>query len=673
MDEATKNEIRAAFDNIVRLIQAGQTANAAEAAKMTLRRFPNEPNILRVLGVAQMRLGQGEEAEKNLKTSIKIVPNHPATHEQLGTLYFSLGRLKEAEAAFRHCVKLDPSNRSAQAKLGRTLSVMGNEDEAEKLWERALEHNPQWRDLTQALQKHRVGEQAEARKILRTVLQADPDNVDALRLMGSVAIAEGKFNDAEALLRRVVELTPDFALALANLGHALQEQSKYGEAEEVFRRAHELEPTNPSWLANLGGVFVGSGREEGALEFYRQALELNPKHAGALMSIGHVLKTIGKQDEAIEAYRKGAEERPDLGEIYWSLANLKTFRFTDDEMVRMQDQVESGRLNEESEINFLFALGKAYEDREDYEKAFNYYQAGNAKKRMIVHHDPSEFQYAIDRITEIFTPEFFAEREGWGFKDPAPILILGLPRSGSTLVEQILSSHSQVDGTMELPDLLRLASSTGRNRSDGVRYPDALLDLDRDYIEDLGRDYIENTAKHRGAAPFFTDKMPNNFPHIGFLHLILPNAKVIDARRHPLDSCLGTWKQLFAKGQPFSYDFFDLAEYYKQYMRIMAHWDAVLPGKVLHVQYEDNVENLEPQARAMLEHCGLPWDDSVLRFYESERSVKTASSEQVRQPIYTKAKYFWKNYEPWLGDLIEDLMPIKEDLPATLEWPELPD
>jgi hypothetical protein len=272
----------------------------------------------------------------------------------------------------------------------------------------------------------------------------------------------------------------------------------------------------------------------------------------------------------------------------------------------------------------------------------------------------------------VFTAEFFETRASFGYSDPAPILIVGLPRSGSTLIEQILCSHSQVDGTAELPDLMKLGQQTGENRFDNMKYPETLVDMDADNVEGLGKDYIESTFHHRHGAPYFTDKMPNNFPHIGLLHLVLPNAKVIDARRHPLDSCFGTFKQLFAKGQPFSYDLFELGQYYIDYIRLMEHWDRVLPGKVLRVQYEDNVADQEKQARRMIEHCGLEWEDQVLRFYETERAVKTASSEQVRQPIYNKSVNSWKRYETELADLILLLEDVLAKLPDHLERPQIP-
>jgi tetratricopeptide (TPR) repeat protein len=403
-----------------------------------------------------------------------------------------------------------------------------------------------------------------------------------------------------------------------------------------------------------------------------RALAINPEHAGALLSKGHVLKTVGDQDDAIRAYRASAKARPDQGESYWSLANLKTFRFDPGEVKTMQTQLDSGKLTDDAEVHFCYSLGKYFEDQEEYPKAFEYYTQGGALKRKNVQFDPVQNVGESDKIIEVFTPEFFETRESFGYSDPAPILIVGLPRSGSTLIEQILSSHSQVDGTAELSDLLHLGHRTGQNRFDKLKYPETLIDMDADNVEGLGKDYIESTFRHRQGAACFTDKMPNNFPHIGFLHLILPNSKVIDARRHPLDSCFGTFKQLFAKGQIFSYDLFELGQYYIDYIRLMEHWDRVLPGKVLRVQYEDNVADQETQARRMIEHCGLEWEDQVLRFYETERAVKTASSEQVRQPIYSKSVNSWKRYETELADLILLLEDVLAKLPDHLERPQIP-
>ena len=410
-----------------------------------------------------------------------------------------------------------------------------------------------------------------------------------------------------------------------------------------------------------------AGFHDEAMAFYNQAIERDPIHAGAQAGLGHVLKTIGKQKEAIAAYRECIRNHPDHGEAYWSLANLKTFRFDDDEVAAMEAQIGNDSLADEPRANFLFALGKACEDRHDYERAFEFYQRGNQTRRNREDYDPVQTMDVHDQFIRVFNKDLFAEMAGVGCPDPAPIFIVGLPRSGSTLIEQILASHPLVEGTHELPELGRVARSMGLNRNDRMAYPDAISSLKPEEFCFLGEEYLRRTLRHREQkTPYFTDKLPNNFVHAGFVSLALPNAKIINALRHPLDSCLGSYKQLFARGQPFTYDLFEIGEFYLEYQRMMRHWHEVMPGKILDVQYEDVVDDLETQVRRILEYCELPWDDACLKFYETDRAVKTASSEQVRSPIYSSAKHRWRNYERQLEPLIDVLGPLLRDLPP--EW-----
>jgi tetratricopeptide (TPR) repeat protein len=377
-----------------------------------------------------------------------------------------------------------------------------------------------------------------------------------------------------------------------------------------------------------------------------------------------MLKTLGQQEEGISAYQRCLEIEPDFGEVYYSLANLKTYRFDDAQIDEMKQRVASEAVKDISEVNFLFALAKAYEDRKDYEQAWHYYEQGNAKQRMLVSYDPVQTETVNNDLLAFFSKEFFATHQDVGNPDPAPIFVLGMPRSGSTLVEQIIASHSQVEGTSELPYIGRISKSLNRNRADGMRYPKVLAELEPRHFHRLGQDYLQMAAMHRvEGTPRFIDKMPNNFPSIGLIHSILPNAKIIDARRHPMDACLGNLKQLYAKGQTFSYDQSDIGEYYLQYQRMMDHWDEVLPGKVLRVQYEDTVADLETQVRRILQYLELPWEDNCLNFHATERAVRTASSEQVRQPIYTSGVDFWRNYEPYLDELQEVLEPVLSRYP----------
>jgi tetratricopeptide (TPR) repeat protein len=388
------------------------------------------------------------------------------------------------------------------------------------------------------------------------------------------------------------------------------------------------------------------------------------------MSYGHALKTAGRQSECVTTYRRAIELSPQLGEAYWSLANLKTFRFSEADITAMQAQLQRNDLGEEDRFHFHFSLGKAFEDARDYVRSFEHYDRGNALRREMVHYDAEETSQQVRRSKRLLTPELFEARAGCGSRAPDPIFIVGLPRAGSTLLEQILSSHPLVEGTMELPDILDMARSLGGGRARGraSKYPEILAELSAEELRELGEQYIANTRIQRKTdAPFFIDKMPNNFAHIGLIQLILPRAKIIDARRHPLGCCFSGFKQHFARGQPFTYGLDDIGRYYRDYVELMAHFDAVLPGRVHRVIYETMVDDTENEVRRLLDYCGLPFDARCLRFYENERAVRTASSEQVRRPIYRDGVDHWQHYESWLEPLKRALGPVLECYPAVPE------
>ncbi|HMB60757.1 MAG TPA: sulfotransferase, partial [Xanthomonadales bacterium] len=397
-----------------------------------------------------------------------------------------------------------------------------------------------------------------------------------------------------------------------------------------------------------------SNRHEEALSAYRKAIELRAYQPAAWVGMGHLLKTLGRQEEGIAAYRAAIAQRPNFGEVFWSLANLKTFRFSADEMADMERRLSEEELDEDARVHFLFTLGKAREDQRQFDRAFEYYEEACATQRMRISYDPVETEVIHQNIRDTVTGTFLAERGGQGCPDPDPIFIVGLPRSGSTLIEQILASHSQVEGTAELPDVGRLIGHLGRHYP-GQTYPEVLNRVNATGLRELGEMYMQRTRRHRSGLPFFTDKMPNNFSSIGLIHLVLPNARIVDARRHPLDSCFGSFKQHFAQGQAFTYDLVELGEYYLEYRKMMRHWQQVLPGKVLELRYEDVVRDQEGQTRRLLDYLGLPWEDACLRFYETERAVRTASSEQVRQPIYDSSVNHWRNFRHQLAPLIEVL------------------
>ena len=515
--------------------------------------------------------------------------------------------------------------------------------------------------MAHAAEHQKEGRIDEAERIYRRVLRKNPDNVDALRLLALLALRVDRQDDAESLLQRAIEIAPDFLLALLDLGRLLKEQDRYEEALGCFDRVIALEPTQPQAHFLRAATLARASFTRESIDAYRRCLAVRPGHVGALLGLGHVLKAMGDYDAAVASYLACMREAPDFGETYWSLANLKTYRFDEATVSEMEKRAAAPGANEQSFVNFQFALGKAYEDRGDYERAWDHYRRGNESQRAQVKYDPVQTEVMNDRIRAVFDAARVGKLRGGGNPDPSPIFILGLPRSGSTLLEQILATHTDVEGTSELPYVGRLATSLNLNRPDGVNYPEALRELGPEHLAAMGRDYLARARMHRrSGASRFIDKMPNNFPNVGLIALTLPNAKIIDARRHPLDACLSNYRQLFAKGQNFTYDLTEIGEYYLEYQRMMDHWHEVLPGRVLTVQYEDVVADFEPQVRRLLDFCGLAWQDACLRFYESERPVRTPSAEQVRQPIYDRSVGYWRHYERHLGELIDVIAPIRE-------------
>jgi tetratricopeptide (TPR) repeat protein len=467
------------------------------------------------------------------------------------------------------------------------------------------------------------------------------------------------YGQSQELLMRAVEIAPDFLAAWIDLSRAQLERLDVPAALASIERARELSPHSTTVLIHLANVLSRSGRHEEAIQSYRRAIELNPRLPAPHLGLGNTLKTIGRQAEAIEAYRRATVLRPNQSEAWWSLSNLKTFRFEECEIETMERQLEQASLSDEARAQFCFALAKAREDAGDYTRAFGLYARGNRTRRTLEHYDPVQTEVINERIRSVFDAAFLARHAGTGDPDPSPIFVVGLPRSGSTLIEQILASHSQVDATHELPEVGRLIQQINRERQDRrLTYPEAVQDFASEDWARHGRDYLAQTRQYRRGALFFVDKNPNNFASIGFLSLALPNAKFVNARRHPLDTCLSCYKQLFAKGQPFTYDLVELGEYYLEYDRMMRHWHAVLPGRVLDVQYESVVADLEAQTRRLLDFCGLGWEDACLRFHETERAIRTASSEQVRRPIYAHAIGVWRHYENELSELKEILAPV---------------
>jgi len=486
-------------------------------------------------------------------------------------------------------------------------------------------------------------------------------------MLAEVAARLRRFRDAETLLVRCLELAPSFTGARHNYAVVLHRQNKPAAALREIEALLALEPTNPGYNNLKAAILVRIGEYQQSIEIYEAVLAAYPEQPKIWMSYGHALKTKGREEDSIAAYRRSIELQPSLGEAYWSLANLKTFRFTSAELDAMRLQHERDGLADEDRFHLHFAMGKALEDAGCYAESFENYVHGNRIRRRSSKYAAKEMTAHVQRSKALMTREFFEQRAGRGAAAADPIFIVGLPRAGSTLLEQILSSHSQVEGTMELPDIPAIAKTLSGvgGKSHGSNYPEVLAALTAEECRALGEQYLSQTRIQRKTdAPRFIDKMPNNFAHIGLIHLALPNAKIIDARRHPLACCFSGFKQHFARGQSFTYDLEDIGRYYRDYVELMAHFDAVLPGRIHRVVYESMVADTESQVRQLLAYCNLPYEEGCLRFYENERAVRTASSQQVRQPIFSDAVDHWRHYEPWLAPLKEALGSVLDAYPA---------
>jgi tetratricopeptide (TPR) repeat protein len=645
---------------------AADPARAAAQAREILRAVPGHPKALLLLATAQHALGDLAGARAILEPLAKAQPKAVAIHVELGIVLGELGETKAAIAALLYTTKIAPNHPSAWRELGDQLTIAGETDKADAAYARHIKasvHDPQLIAAASALVENKL---AVAEQTLRDYLKQHPTDVVAIRMLAEIGSRLGRYEDAENLLERCVELAPGFAEARANYAGVLYRANKPAEAVAQAELLLKKAPRNPGYRNLMAASLARVGESRRALQCYEGLLKDYPDQPKSWMSYGHTLKVVGRHDDCVSAYRKSIAQLPQLGEAWWSLANLKTFRFTDADVAAMEKQLARSDISEEDRYHLHFALGKALEDEARFADSFAHYEKGNALRKKRVAYDEDETDAHLNRSKALFTPSFFAERAGSGYQAADPIFIVGLPRSGSTLIEQILSSHSQVEGTMELPDIMSIAGRLGAKKRRGQRsaYPEKLLELDRADFARLGEEYMTRTRiQRRLDRPFFTDKMPNNFAHVGLIQLILPNAKIIDARRHPLGCCFSNFKQHFARGQGFSYDLAGMGRYYRDYVALMAHFDAVLPGRVHRVIYERMVENPKSEVRALLDYCGLPFEESCLRFYENERAVRTASSEQVRQPIYRDAVEHWQNYEAWLDPLKEALGPVLDSYP----------
>jgi tetratricopeptide (TPR) repeat protein len=633
---------------------------AAEQAGEILKVAPGHPVATIILGASYRARGDAPAALAILEPLASAHPAWVSTHYELGLALGLAGRSSDAVAALRRAVKLRPEMGDAWRALGDNLTALGDEKDADAAYAqhiKASTRDPRLLAPAAALCEGRI---PEAEQFLRNHLKRFPTDVVAIRMLAEVAARLGRYRDSEVLLARCLELAPGFNAARHNYALVLQRQDRFADALREVERLLKADPTDTGGR-NLKAALLGRlGDVQQSVEIYRQVLDQFPTHPKVWHSYGHALRTTGQQPEAVAAYRRTLELSPGFGEAYWSLANLKTFRFSVEDIEQMLGQLGRRDLSVDDRFHFHFALGKALEDAGDYAQSFEHYAEGNRLRRSVIVYEAEAVTERVQQTRALFTTEFIESRRGCGAPDPDPIFIVGLPRSGSTLLEQILSSHPAVEGTMELPDIGAIARDLGgrRGAGDASAYPGILATLGDDELRTLGERYLEGTrVQRRSGTPYFIDKNPNNWMHAGLIQLILPNAKIIDARRHPMSCCFSVFKQHFARGNRFSYDLAELGRYYRDYVDLMAHFERVMPGRVHRAIYERVVEDTEAEVRRLLEYCGLPFEEGCLRFYENERAVRTASSEQVRQPIYRDALEQWTHFQPWLGPLEQALGP----------------
>jgi tetratricopeptide (TPR) repeat protein len=611
---------------------------------------------------------------------LKAVPNQRDALLMLGRAQGMMGKPAAGAATLRRLTGANASDAAAWRALAELLTVAGDAKSADAAHLSAVTAAIADPVLMEAAMALRDGRLAVAEAALRQRLKSEPTDVAAIRMLAEVAAQIGRYQDAVNLLARALELSPSFHEARHAYVQVLLRHERPEEALKEAERLLAAEPKNPAYSLLKAAVLVRLGDHETAGGLYEDALGRFPNNPMGWMSYGHVLKTVGRAADGIGAYRTSLEQSPQLGEAWWSLANLKTFRFESEDLTSMRAQLARTDIGDDDRLHLHFALGKALEDGQDFGASFEQYARGNAIRKAQLRYRAEDTAAHVARAKTLYTPDFFAERSGVGCQARDPVFIVGLPRSGSTLVEQILSSHSQVEGTAELPDITTLVrrlagnpmrarpgeggGADGADEDAGARYPGVLAGLSPDELAALGQEYLDRTrVQRRTDKPLFIDKLPNNWMHVGLIQLMLPNATIIDARRHPMGCCLSGFKQHFARGQGFTYDLTDIGRYYRDYVDLMAHYDAVLPGRVHRVIYERMIADTEGEVRRLLDHVGLPFEPACLSFWTNARAVRTASSEQVRQPIFGEAVDHWKNYEPWLDPLKAALGPVLDAYP----------
>jgi tetratricopeptide (TPR) repeat protein len=643
------------------LLREHSFVRAVSAAAALRKLYPESRKVLYLLALGQRQLQRIGDALDTLAQMERFHPAASQLHEERGNCYVALKDAPRAIAAYECAVRVNPVMPTAWRMLERLYKLVGDETQRQRAdaYARRLESFPS--EVITAARLFRDSDVVSSEKLIRDFLKRRGDHVEGRRLLAQIRIARLAFDEAESLLASALTMAPNYSELRCDYARVLLSRYKYSEAIAQLDTLLRFDPTNVDYRTLRVTATVGLGDHEGAIGAYAALLAdmtaNSPVAADLNVSMAHSLRALGRRTEAIDAYRRAITLRRRCGDAYWGLANLKTYRFNDAEMEQLREAEAAPSLSAGDRLHVCFALGKAFEDREDYAASWHYYQRGNAMKRAASKYRPELIEQNTALQSSVCTREFFNSRAGWGISERDPIFVVGLTRSGSTLLEQILASHSMIEGASELAAIPHIALALHGANPDfsNPRYPACLAGMTKKDFAANARRYLVETRVYRHGKPLFIDKLPNNFRHVGLIHLMLPNAAIIDVRRDPMACCFSNLKQLFARGQEFCYSIDDIARYYRTYLELMSHWDQALPGRVLRVRYEDVVNDLEGSVRRVLEWCRLPFESNCLKFHLTERSVRTPSAEQVRQPIFREGLNQWRHYEPWLGPLREAL------------------
>ena len=667
MSEATAS-LETALNHASQLLGSDPELAGQQATEI-LRVVGDHPVAQMILGISHRLCGRLERAIELLAPLARTQAGMPRVHYEYAMALARTGQVEEAIATLQRALSLNPALPQVWLALADLQRAVGRQKDADEAYAGYIRYSVRDPNLLQAAEALNANRLPEAEAMLRAWLKKHPTDVVAIRMLGELAVRVGRNPEALRLFERCLQLAPGFREARQHFAVVLHREQQASKALEQLELLLREDPANAGARTLKAAVLCRLGEYARGIELYEGLLREYPHNARVWLSYGHALKTEGRQADAISAYRHCVEEEPEFGEAWWSLANLKTIRFDDADIATMRAQLQRDDLETEHRLHFEFSLGKALEDRADYAESFAHYAEGNRLRLEIVPYRAGDTSARVVHAKRVYTREFFAEREGCGDAAPDPIFIVGLPRSGSTLIEQILSSHSAVEGTMELPEIIAMTRALRRGSEGAASYHDVLAGLPAEQFAELGRQFIDRTrVQRKTGAPLFIDKMPNNFLHLGLIQLMLPNAKIIDARRHPLACCFSGFKQHFARGQSFSYSLDDIGRYYRDYVELMAHFDAVLSGRVHRVIYERMVEDTEGEVRRLLAYCGLPFEERCLRFFENDRPVRTASSEQVRRPINRDGIDQWRHYSAWLDPLRAALGPVLDAYPDVPEF-----